>query len=393
MTAPLVLPRTHPVEWVRDVRVRRAVLEAVTVGGVMALAIYIGMRAQAAGGLDVAFMQDRAGFGVGDQFLTGASGRDSRWMAYFAGLMNTLRVTVFGIALSMSLGLVIGIARLSSNWLAAKLAFGYVEFVRNMPLPVFVVFCYTAVVLRLPRIEQSADLFGLAYFSNRAVAFPWLTFGAGAAIWGAIVLAGLVVAWLTHRVLRTREEQTGQPSYPIRCALGVVVLAVGGGFLLTGAPATWEIPTVSRFSYEGGLRLSPEFFGLLLALSLFNAAFIAEIVRGAITSVPRGEREAAQALGLSSWQQLRLVVLPQAMRVMLPPLATQAQNLAKMSSIAIVVAFPDLMNVGGTIINNSGEAIPVFILMMVTYFILNLAIALIFIGPQWRFAWSRGRRA
>jgi len=393
MTAPLVLPRTLPVEWARDGRVRRAVLEAITVGGVMALAIYIGMRAQAAGGLDVAFMQDRAGFGVGDQFLTTAGGRDSRWMAYFAGLMNTLRVTIFGIALSMSLGLVIGVARLSSNWLAAKLAFGYVEFVRNMPLPVFVVFCYTAVVLRLPRIEQSADLFGLAYFSNRAVAFPWLTFGTGAAAWGAIVLAGLVAAWLTQRILRTREEQTGRPSYPIRSALGVVALAVGGGFLLTGAPAAWDVPTVSRFSYEGGLQLSPEFFGLLLALSLFNAAFIAEIVRGAISSVPRGEREAAQALGLSSWQQLRLVVLPQAMRVMLPPLATQAQNLAKMSSIAIVVAFPDLMNVGGTIINNSGQAIPVFILMMVTYFILNLAIALIFIGPQWRFAWSRGRRA
>jgi len=393
MTAPIARPRTRPVEWVRDVRVRRALLEAITVGGVMALAIYIAMRAQAAGGLDVAFMQDRAGFGVGDQFLTGAGGRDSRWMAYLAGLMNTLRVTVFGIALSLSLGLVIGVARLSSNWLAATLAFGYVEFVRNMPLPVFVVFCYTAVVLRLPRIEQSADLFGLAYFSNRAVAFPWLTFGAGATAWGAIILGGLVVAWLTHRVLRTREEQTGRPSYPTRSALVVVAIAVGGGFLLTGAPASWDTPTVARFRYEGGLQLSPEFFGLVLALALFNAAFVAEIVRGAISSVPRGEREAAQALGLSSWQQLRLVVLPQAMRVMLPPLATQAQNLAKMSSIAIVVAFPDLMNVGGTIINNSGEAIPVFILMMVTYFILNLAIALIFIGPQWRFAWSRGRRA
>jgi general L-amino acid transport system permease protein len=150
---------------------------------------------------------------------------------------------------------------------------------------------------------------------------------------------------------------------------------------------------VGRFQYQGGVQLSPEFFGLLLALSLFNAAFVAEIVRGAIASVPRGEREAAAALGLSGWQQLRLVVLPQALRVMLPPLATQAQNLAKMSSIAFVVAFPDLMNVGGTIINNSGEAIPVFILMTVTYFVLNLAIALLFIGPQWRFSWTRGRRA
>ena len=150
---------------------------------------------------------------------------------------------------------------------------------------------------------------------------------------------------------------------------------------------------MGRFQYEGGLHLSPEYFGLLIALSLFNAAFVAEIVRGAILAVPRGEREAASSLGLSGWQQLSLVILPQALRVMLPPLATQAQNLAKMSSIAIVVAFPDVMNVGGTIINNTGAAIPVFILMTVTYFVLNIAIALIFVGPQWRFEWSRGRRA
>src|SRR5690606_5369049 len=235
-------------------------------------------------------------------------------------------------------------------------------------------FCYTAVVLRLPRNEESAGLFGLAYFSNRSVAFPWLTLGPGTMAWALIVATGLVLAWLAHRVLRTREERTGRPSYPTRVGLGVLAVATVAGFLVTGGPAAWDVPQVTRFRYEGGLQLSPEFFGLLLALSLFNAAFIAEIVRGAISSVPRGEREAAAALGLSSLQQLRLVVLPQAMRVMLPPLATQAQNLAKMSSIAVVVAFPDLMNVGGTIINNSGEAIPVFILMTVTYFILNLAI-------------------
>lgn len=393
MTAPLALPRTRPMDWARDERVRRALLEAVTVGLVSALAIYIAARAQAAGGVDLGFMQDRAGFGVGDQFLTQANGRDSRWMAYLAGLVNTLRVSVFGIALSLGIGLVVGIARLSSNWLAAKLAFGYVEFVRNMPLPVFVVFCYTAVVLRLPRIEDSAGFFGLAYFSNRSVAFPWLEFGDGAALWGTVLGVGILVAWVTHRILRTREETTGRSSYPVRTALGIVAVAGVGGFLLAGSPAALDTPEVGRFQYQGGVQLSPEFFGLLLALALFNAAFVAEIVRGAIASVPRGEREAAAALGLSGWQQLRLVVLPQALRVMLPPLATQAQNLAKMSSIAIVVAFPDLMNVGGTIINNSGEAIPVFILMTVTYFVLNLAIALLFIGPQWRFSWTRGRRA
>ncbi|MCA9848549.1 MAG: ABC transporter permease subunit, partial [Dehalococcoidia bacterium] len=162
MAAPIAIPPARRMNWLRDERVRRALLEAVTIGIVAALTIYIAARAQAAGGLDLAFMQDRAGFGVGDQVLTDVSGRDSRWMAYLAGLMNTLRITVFGIALSMVVGFGVGIARLSSNWLAAKLAFGYVEFVRNMPLPVFVVFCYTAVVLRLPRIQESADILGLA---------------------------------------------------------------------------------------------------------------------------------------------------------------------------------------------------------------------------------------
>jgi len=162
MTAIADITASPPGRWIRDVRVRRAALEALTIGVIALLALYIAARAQAAGGVDLAFMQDRAGFGVGDQFLTDVSGRDPRWAIYIAGLMNTLRVTVFGILITLALGLLIGVMRLSTNWLAAQLSFLYVEFVRNMPLPVFVVFCYTAVVLRLPRIQESADLFGVA---------------------------------------------------------------------------------------------------------------------------------------------------------------------------------------------------------------------------------------
>ena len=393
MTAPLSMPRASPEAWLRDARVRRAALEAITVALLAALVLYIAMRAQAAGGLDLTFMEDRAGFGVGDQFLTNVDGGDSRWAIYVAGLMNTLRVTIFGIVIALAVGLLVGVMRLSPNWLAAKLAFLYVEFVRNMPLPVFVVFCYTAVVLRLPRIPDSIDLFGVAYFSNRAVALPSVTFGPGAGMWGLLTVVGVLAGWFAWRALRAREAAIGRPSYPGRTGLAVFGAFVVGGFAVTGMPAQWDLPEIARFQYEGGLRLSPEYFGLLMALALFNAAFVAEIVRGAISSVPHGEKEAAAALGLSGWQQLTLVILPQALRVMLPPLATQAQNVAKMSSIAIVVAFPDLMNVGGTIINNTGEAIPVFILMMSTYFILNILIALVFVGPQWRFKSSRGRRA
>ena len=379
--------------WTRDARVRRALLEAVTVGLVGAFLLYIAVRAREVSSLDFDFLQDRAGFGLGDQFLTDVTGSSSRWSVYFAGLLNTLRVTIFGIAISLVLGLFIGVARLSHNWLLAKLAFAYVEAIRNTPLLVFVVFCYTAVVLRLPRIQETADLFGIAYFSNRSIAFPGLRSDGDAGLWSLICLVGLLAAWAAWAALRRNQRITGQPSYPWRAASALFLVVAAISFVALGMPLRVEVPEVGRFAYEGGLRLSPEFFGLLMALSLFNAAFVAEIVRGAIEAVPRGEREAAAALGLSGWQQLSLIVLPQALRTMLPPLATQCQNLAKMSSVAIVIAFPDLMTVGGTIINNSGEAIPVFLLLMVTYLLLNLVIAFLLVGPQWRFNWSRGRRA
>ncbi len=379
--------------WTRDARVRRAVLEALTLGLVAAFVLYVATRAREASSLNFDFMTERAGFGIGDQFLTQTDGGSTRWQAYVAGIMNTLRITVFGILLSVGMGLSIGVARLSSNWLAARLAFLFVETIRNTPLLVFVVFCYTAVVLRLPRIQESADVFGIAYFSNRAIALPWLRPETGAGTFALALVVGAVAAWGAWKALRRHEVTTGQPAYPWRAALALFAAVALVAFVATGTPLRLDIPEAGRFSYSGGMRLSPEFVGLLLALSLFNAAFVAEIARGAIESVPRGEREAAAALGMSSWQQLSLIVLPQALRAMLPPLATQCQNLAKMSSVAVVIAFPDLMTVGGTIINNSGEAIPIFILMMLTYFALNLGIAFLLVGPHWRFNWSRGRRA
>lgn len=391
--SPLVAALARGRAWTRDARVRRAALEALTLALVAALLLYIGMRAREASGLNFDFMQERAGFGIGDQFLTQTDGGSTRWEAYFAGVMNTLRIAIFGIGLALGLGLLLGVARLSTNWLASRLAFLYVEAIRNTPLLVFVVFCYTAVVLRLPRIQESVDLFGLAYFSNRSIALPWLQPEEGAGTFALAVVVALAASWGVWHALRRHEVRTGQPSYPWRVSLSVLAVAVLVAFVATGTPLAPDVPEVGRFAYSGGLRLSPEFVGLLLALSLFNAAFVAEIVRGAIEAVPRGEREAAAALGLSGWQQLTLIVLPQALRTMLPPLATQCQNLAKMSSVAIVIAFPDLMTVGGTIINNSGEAITVFVLIMLTYFALNLAIAFLMVGPQWRFNWSRGRRA
>ena len=376
----------------RDLRVRRATLEALTVALTVALVFYLVHQARQASSLDLGFLSDRAGFGVGDQFLTDVSGNDSRWAVYFAGIMNTIRITVFGMTLSVIIGLVVGIARLSSNWLASRLALLFVEAIRNTPLLPFVVFWYTAMVLQLPHIRDSLSFFGVGYASNRAIALPWARPLDGAGTWAVVALGAFAVAAGVWMFLHRYEASTGQPSRPWRVSLALLAVLAGGSYVVMGMPLRWDVPQVERFSYAGGLQLSPEFIGLLLALSFFNGAFVAEIVRGAIQSVPKGEREAAAALGLSGWQQMSLVVLPQALRAMLPPLATQCQALAKYSAVAIAIAFPDLMTVGGTIINNSGEAITMFIVMMLTYLLLNLLIALLLNGPQWRFQRGGKRR-
>ncbi len=377
----------------RDVRVRRTVMEGLTVALTAAFVVYLVYQARQASNLDLGFLNERAGFGVGDQFLTGATGNDSRWAIYFAGIMNTVRITVFGTILAILIGLTVGIARLSSNWLASRLALLFVEAVRNVPLLPFVVFWYTAIVLQLPHIRDSLSIFGVGYASNRAIALPWARPLDGAGTWAVVCLAAFAVAVGVWAALRRFEATTGQPSRPWRVSLALFAVLAVGSFVAFGMPLRWDVPEMGRFAYDGGLQLSPEFVGLLLALSFFNGAFVAEIVRGAIQSVPKGEREAAKALGLTGWQQMTLVVLPQALRTMLPPLATQCQNLAKFSAVAIAIAFPDLMTVGGTIINNSGEAITMFIVMMVTYLVLNLLIALVINGPQWRVGQrSRGRR-
>lgn len=376
----------------RDVRVRRATLEALTVALTVAFIVYLVHQARQASSLDLGFLGDRAGFGVGDQFLTDVSGNDSRWAVYFAGIMNTIRITVFGMTLSVIIGMVVGIARLSSNWLASRLALLFVEAIRNTPLLPFVVFWYTAMVLQLPHIRDSLSFFGVGYASNRAIALPWARPLDGAGTWAVVALGAFAVAAGVWMFLHRYEASTGQPSRPWRVSLTLLAVLAGGSYVAMGMPLRWDIPQVERFSYAGGLQLSPEFVGLLLALSFFNGAFVAEIVRGAIQSVPKGEREAAAALGLSGWQQMSLVVLPQALRAMLPPLATQCQALAKYSAVAIAIAFPDLMTVGGTIINNSGEAITMFIVMMLTYLLLNLLIALLLNGPQWRFQRGGKRR-
>jgi general L-amino acid transport system permease protein len=328
--------------------------------------------------LKLDFLGQRAGFGIKEtSFGREYSGNDSYGEAYLVGLLNTVRVAVLGIVLATAVGLVAGVARLSSNWLVSRLATVYVEVFRNVPLLVQLIFWYTAVFLRLPKISEGRSLFGVAYLSNRAVALPWAGPSEGFGLWLLLLGLALAVAVLVWVYRMRREERTGRASFPRWWAFGTFALISIGTFFATGAPVDFERPELGERAYFGGLQLSPEFGALLVGLVLYTGAFIAEVARGSILAIPKGQTEAAAAVGLSALQRLRFVILPQAMRIMIPPLTNQYLNLTKNSSLAVFVAFPDLFQVSRVTINQTGQAVAIIVLVMLTYLTMSLLTSLI----------------
>ncbi len=290
------------------------------------------------------------------------------------GALNTLVIAVAGIILATILGLVLGIARLSGNWLVNRLAAGYVEVFRNTPLLVQLFLLYFAVFLQLPPVRDSIVLPGPVYLNQRGVYLPRPvptdTFGVflGACVLGAVVGIGL---W----VLGSRRAAAGRP---IRWAgvfgcLALVGLPALAWALSPTPPIAIEAPEAGRFNLTGGLSFSAAFCALLLGLVLYTAAFIAEVVRGGIQAVPHGQREAARAIGLRDSHVLRLVVLPQALRVIVPPLTSQYLNLVKNSSLAIAIGYPDLFNVSTTVANQTGQPVAVIAFVMLIYLCISLA--------------------
>lgn len=360
--------------WRDDPVVRHRAVEVISAAAFLWLAGYLVMRALEQE-MSFRFLTKAAGFGIGDQFLTHVRGADPQWLVFLAGIANTIRVALFAIILATSLGIVLGVARLSHNWLISRIALVYVEAIRNTPLLVFVVFWYTAVVLRLPRISEGFDLFGLAYLSNRALAFAWLTPRDGAGLFAILVLAAAATGLATGYLLAGRDQARGGTTHPV---LWGTVIALGGGvaaFIATGSPLRPDLPEAGRFAYTGGLQLSPEFAGLLLGVGLYRAAFVGEVVRGGLQAVPRGQREAAAALGLSGWQALTQIVLPQALRLIIPSMVGQSQVLVKATAVAVAIAYPDMLSIGRTIISNAGEAEAMFIVIMASYLTINLLLS------------------
>ena len=323
------------------------------------------------------FLERRAGFEIGESPVP-YSANDTYGDAFVVGLLNTLFVSVVGIVLATVLGVIIGVARLSPNWLVSRVAAGYVEVIRNTPLLVQLFLIYFVVLLQLPAVRDTIALPGSVFLNQRGLFVPGPQFGPGFGAWLTILGVGLAVA-VAARVAAARREAAGHHSHRLGLigVLAFIGFAIGGWLVVGGAPLTFDLPVRGRFNFSGGLALSTSFTALLSGLVIYTAGFIAEVVRGGIQAVRRGQLEAARALGLSEGDTLRLVVFPQALRVIVPPLTSQYLNLTKNSSLAIAVGYPDLFKVGTTMANQTGQPVPVIALVMGTYLAISLATSLL----------------
>jgi general L-amino acid transport system permease protein len=322
------------------------------------------------------FFQRVAGFDI-IQHLIPYDEQSTYGRAFVVALLNTLLVATLGVLGATLLGFLLGVARLSPNWLVSRLALVYVEALRNVPLLLQLFFWYFAVLRNLPSARDSLSVFDMVFLNIRGLYVPKPQLAAGAGLWlglcaATVVLAAALVVWGRRRAL-----QTGHVLPAGRAALALVVLLPVGLYYATGRPLSWELPVLTGFNFSGGLSLLPELVALVVALTTYTAAFIAEIVRAGILAVPRGQFEAALALGLTRSQTLRLVVVPQAMRVIVPPLTSQFLNLTKNSSLAAAIAYPDLVLVfAGTVLMQTGQAVEVIAITMGVYLFLSLAISL-----------------
>ena len=321
--------------------------------------------------LNLNFLQDEAGFGISEGIPYAPS--DTYFKAFWVGILNTLRVSIIGVVCATLIGLLFGIARLSSNWLIRTIAAAYIECFRNIPLLLQILFWYTAVVAQLPKVRESLSFFGGVFINNRGIYLPSPEAASGLKIWLWFLGAGLILAVILYIVRWRQLQQLDRPGFRAKWALpAFVMVAVCGWFFTPGKPLTLDVPVLQGFNYQGGMRFTPEFSALLIALSIYTSAFIAEVVRSGIQSVVKGQREAARSVGLKEGQTLRLVVLPQAIPIIVPPLTSQYLNLAKNSSLAVAIAFPDLVLVGNTMMTQTGQSIPVFGMIMVSYLVMSL---------------------
>jgi general L-amino acid transport system permease protein len=365
---------SRPPPW-RDVRVLQWAFQIAVVAAVLGLvAVLVGnvrdnsQRLGIPTGYD--YLDNPAGFPIAD---TDFSQRQPVSDAIRIGVINTLRVSLIGIVLATVLGTLIGMARLSGNWLLSNAARVYVEAIRNVPLLLIVIFSYAGIALvALPRITDAWEPLDLAVISNRGVVVPWYD-GSG---WGLLAVAALggVAAWVVARLRHRHADRTGAPARSGVWAAGAFLVVAAAGWLLLGTDVSQ--PELAGRGTSGGIRMSPEFFAILFALVVYTASHIAEIVRGSIQAVPRGQAEAAQALALSSFQRSWHVVLPQAFRIAVPPLGNQYLNLTKNSTLGSAVSYFELAQVTSISVANGAPAVPSYVLTLLIFLVISLLLSL-----------------
>jgi general L-amino acid transport system permease protein len=336
------------------------------------------------------FLANTAGFDV-SQALIPYSGSDSYTRVFFVGLLNTLLVAVIGIFFATIIGFLVGLGRLSPNWLLSRVAGAYVELIRNLPLLFQILFWYLAVLATLPNPRQSISLFGSFFLSNRGFVIPKPIGHEGLTAFVIAVVIAIAASLALRSYARRLLFQSGRLltiwPYVLGLLIGLPLLTA----LVFGKPVTFEIPELKGFNFSGGSRVIPEFVALTVALSTYTAAFIAEIVRAGVLSVHKGQMEAGSSLGLSRGSTLRLIVVPQALRVILPPLTNQYLNLTKNSSLAVGIGYPDLFSVfAGTTLSQTGQAIEIIAITMGVYLLISLVTSAIMSFYGWRLSRSLG---
>jgi len=337
--------------------------------------------------MTLSHFSSRAGFGISHTFIVDYTSNDSRWVSYFTGVINTIRVCIVAILFATLLGTIMGVARLSKNILFSTISYLYVEILRNTPLLIQIIF-WQIIFLKLPRISEAITFGNTVVISNRGILLPSATSSNNGNIWITLIIIAVILALIVSYIVNKREDVEGKNLTLFNLKingnlLGILLfftLAISTYFILQ-QPYNLDLPSLYQnnkgtFLQSGGFEFTPEFGAILFALVMYTGTFITEIVRGSIQSLSKGQTEAAQALGLSNYQTMTLIVLPQALRSIIPPLTNQYLNLTKNSSLSVVIAYPELFMVSRTIMNNSGHALPVFFLILITYLSLSLAISI-----------------
>ncbi|WP_425780745.1 amino acid ABC transporter permease [Hydrogenophaga sp. T2] len=373
-------PPPHSRRWSLNSRATRGVIYQVIALALLALGLWylahntqLNMRARGIqSGFD--FLGANAGFDIGEKLID-YDPSQSYGKAIWVGVLNTVKVAIAGIVFTTVLGVMLGVGRFSRNALVRGLCYGYVEAFRNVPLLLQLLMWYLVFIELLPAANEAWAFGGLVFLSKGGLSFPWPTTGVGAVLGGLAVGAVAGVFW--RRRVQQRFEATGQDGDRFWAPLAMLVAFALVGWVVAGMPRAWSVPEQLAFMVDGGMALTPEFMALLIGLTMYTASFVAEVVRGGIQSVSRGQDEAASALGLNPRQKMKLVVLPQAMRVIIPPLTNQYLNLTKNSSLAVVVGYPDVVSIANTTINQSGRAVECIAIIMLVYLSTSLTTSLV----------------